>query len=442
MPVSEAERPYTAVEPNGSFEEKPSTDWIARVDLLIAKRRAILTATLIGMVLFAGLALYYPKYASTVQIMPPDSQQGGLASLAMPSMTKSPGLAGLAGELLGGGKNTTAVFVKILGSRTVEDYLVERFDLRKHYGKKYWEEARDKLRSHTSVTDDKKSGMISVSFEDRNPQFAAAVAAAYAEELDRVVTKTATSSAGREREFIQQRLDEEKQLLDTAQKEFSAFSTRTMALDVPQQTRITVESVARLQGELIARKSELEGLVQIYAPDNFRVKSAQARVTELEKALAKLNSAGGDNPQDATNPYPSVRSLPKLGVQWTDLFRTIKIHETVFELLTQQFEMAKIQEAKEIPTVKILDPASTPEKRYPRPWLVLFVGTIFSLLAACTGVVMYDGWQKIDPADPRRVLIARFYPGAAPSQTFEQRNGSGRETPSQDRKNDYAERRL
>jgi capsule polysaccharide export protein KpsE/RkpR len=265
------------------------------------------------------------------------------------------------------------------------------------------------------------------------------------EELDRVVTKVATSSARREREFIEQRLAEEKNQLDVSQRQFSAFASSNMALDVPQQTRVTVESAARLEGELIARKSELEGLTQIYARDNFRVKSAQARVAELEKALNKLNSGpdktGGA--QDPTNPYPSVRSLPQLGVTWTDLYRTIKIHETVFELLTQQFEMAKIQEAKEIPTVKILDAATTPEKRYPRPWIVTLVGGVLSLLLSCAGVVLYNGWENLGPEDSRRVLVARVRRGFTNPRSFVIPRSS-RESASQerDRANDYSERRL
>lgn len=457
MPVSEAERGFAPIQVNGGFESKPGSNWINTVDKMLAQRRAILHLTLAGILISAVVAFFYPKYQSQVQIMPPDGPPTGLASLAMPSVAKTPGLAGIASELLGGGKNSTAVFIKVLGSRTVEDYLVDRFDLRRHYFRRYYEDARDKLRSHTIITEDKKSGVVTLAFEDRDPKFAAAVAGAYMEELDRVVTKVATSSARRERVFVEQRLAEERQQLDASQKQFSAFASTTMALDVPQQTRVTVESAARLQGELIATKAQLEGLQQIYARENYRVKSLQAHVSELEKALSKLNSgpATSGSAQDPTNPYPSVRSLPQLGVQWTDLYRNIKIHETVYELLTQQYEMAKIQEAKEIPTVKILDPPSTPEKRYPRPWAVLLVGTLLSLLGSCLGVVLFDRWQTWDPADPRRALLVRMYRSARRSPqaaarvagdhgSFEQRNGSGHEQPAPDRErvSEYSDRRL
>lgn len=428
----------------GQKIEVPQADsdpgWIAFADLLLKKRRAVLMGTMIGLVISVGVALYYPKYACKVQLMPPETAPTGLASMALPSLSKSPGLAGLAGELLGA-KNSGALFMKVLESQTVQDYMVDRFDLRKHYYKHYWEDARDKLRSHTGIVEDKKSGVIAITFEDRDPKFAAAVAGAYVDELNRVMTRVATSSARREREFIEQRLTEEKQTLDDSQKQFSKFASSTMALDVPQQTRVTVEAAARLQGELIASRAQLEGMEQIYARENYRVKSLQAHIAELERAMGKMNSSAG-NSQDPVNPYPSVRSLPQLGVQWVDLYRSTKIHETIYELLTQQFEMAKIQEAKEIPTVKVLDPPSVPEKRYPRPWFILLIGTTLSAMASCFGVVLIDRWENLSADDPRRTLLARIYRtarGKAPDAIeraddgppFSQRNGAKHELPAE-----------
>lgn len=456
MQLNEADRDLVGGQKSGVAGSAPHAGWISLVDLLLEKRRTILFATVIGLVISAGVALYYPKYASRVQLMPPEGAPSGLASLALPSLSKAPGLAGLAGELLGA-KNSSAVFLKVLDSRTVQDYLVDRFDLRKHYHQRYWEDAREKLQSHTTISEDKKSGVIAVTFEDRDPKFAAAVTGAYVEELDRVITKVATSAARRERQFIEQRLAEERQTLDDTQTQFSQFASSTMALDVPQQTKVTVESAAKLQGELIAARAQLEGMEQIYARENYRVKSLQAHIAELEKAMGKLNSATG-NAQDPINPYPSVRSLPQLGVKWVDLYRNTKIHETVYELLTQQYELAKIQEAKEIPSVKLLDPPSQPEKRYPRPWSVLLMGAACSVLVSCLGVVVRDRWQNWSVADPRRALLARIYQvarGKAPAaidgvedhaeddRPFRQRNGAKYDVPAQqpEQQEEYSERR-
>lgn len=387
--------------------------WLDAFEYLWFRRFKVVFWALLGLAFSVVLAFRICKYPATAQLMPPDSSSGGgLAGLALPGLLKSPGLAGLAGmagDLLGG-KSTGALFTKVLQSRTVEDEMVKRFDLRKHYRKTYWEDARSKLESNTSIVEDKKSGVLAITVKDRDPQFAATLASAYVDALDHVMSQVSTSAARRERIFIEQRLAEEKTSLDDAEQKFSKFSSSTMALDVPEQTRVMVESSARLQGELIAARSELEGLQQVYTPENTRVKTVQARVNELERELAKLNTGGGQSTKSATNPYPSIKSLPLIGVQWTDLYRSTKIHETVYELLRQQYEVARIQEAREIPTVKILDEPTVPEKRHPAIPVVVLTGTLISMLLACIGLLLQRRWRSWDPDDPRRLLLARMSP--------------------------------
>jgi uncharacterized protein involved in exopolysaccharide biosynthesis len=225
------------------------------------------------------------------------------------------------------------------------------------------------------------------------------------------MAKVSTSAARRERIFIEGRLADESKNLHDAEQQFSQFASSNMALDVPEQTKVTVEAAARLQGELIANQAQLEGLKQTYTAENIRVKSIQAHVNELERALAKINSGAASSVQDPTSPYPSVKNLPLLGVKWADLFRNTKIRETVVELLTQQYEMARIQEAKEIPSVKVLDSASNPEKKKPSWKLILLVGTLLGIILACLGNLLKDWWERWDHDDPRRMLIAHVFHG-------------------------------
>lgn len=388
--------------------------WLDAFEYLWFRRFKIALWALAGLLFSAVLAFRICKYPATAQLMPPDTSSAGgsLAQLALPGIIKSPGLAGLAGmagDLLGG-KSTGALFTKVLQSRTVEDELVQRFDLRKHYRKSYWEDARSKLESNTSIVEDKKSGVLAITVKDRDPQFAATLAAAYVDALDHVMSQVSTSAARRERIFIEQRLAEEKTALDDAEQKFSRFSSSTMALDVPEQTRVMVEASARLQGELIAARSELEGLQQVYTPENTRVKTVQARINELERSLARINTGNAQGGTSATNPYPSIKNLPLVGVQWTDLYRSTKIHETVYELLRQQYEVARIQEARELPTVKVLDQPTVPEKRHPGIPLVVLIGTLISMMLACTGLLLQRRWRSWDPDDPRRLLLARVSP--------------------------------
>lgn len=390
--------------------------WTDAIELLWSKRRRILAWVALGIVLSSFIAWKMPKYESTTQLMPPDSGSSALgAAFALPALTKSPGLASLASIAgdMAGMKSTGALFAKILTSRTLLDRVIERFDLRKVYGMKRMEDVRQKLLLRTLIDEDKKSGVISISVKDHDPQRAAGLAAAFTEELNHMVQSTATSAAHRERVFLDQRLSEEKQILNDAQQQFSQFSSKNMMFDVPEQTKISVEAASRLQGELIANRAQLESLEAIYTPENYRVKSMRAHVSELERELAKLNTgkASASGSSDPTSPYPSVKNLPVLGVQWANLFRETKIHETVYELLTQQYELASIQEAKDMPPVKVLDPPSLPDARSPSPVLIVLCGICISAFLACVGILLGDRLSRWTLNDPRRILLSRFYSG-------------------------------
>ena len=316
MPLSEAEREVLTREANGSQLPKPAPQWFGWTEALYRlwlQRARIIRWMAVGLALSAFVAWRYPKFDSTVQIMPPDGGPSGLAAI-IPALSKSPGLAGLAGDLMGS-KTTGAVFTKVLESRTVSDRLIERFKLRNHYGLKFGDDTRLKLAKRTVIADDKKSGVIAITVSDHDPRLAMALANGYVEELDAVMAKVSTSAARRERIFIEQRLGEETRSLQEAEQQFSQFASANMALDVPEQMKVTVEAAARLQGELIATRAQLEGFKETYTAENIRVKSVQAHVNELERELAKINS-GRAPVAGSSNPYPSVKSLPLLGVKW------------------------------------------------------------------------------------------------------------------------------
>jgi capsule polysaccharide export protein KpsE/RkpR len=386
--------------------------------LLWERRRLLARALAWGLTISVLLAFVIPKrYDSSTRLMPPDGQSGsGLAMLAaMAAKSGSAGLGSMAGNLLGL-RSSGALFVDILRSRTVEDRIVSRFDLRKVYGKRYWVDARKRLESNTDIEEDRKSEVITIRVTDRDPQRAALMAQAYVDELDHLVAEVSTSSARRERIFIEDRLTSVKRELDRASQEFSQFASQNATLDIATQGKAMVEAAGRLQGELIASKSELEGLEQIYTGNNVRVRSLRARVDELSKQLDKLDGTGaGGNAALSSSAaeagtagaFPSIRQLPLLGVRWAELYRQTKIEETVYELLTQQYELAKIEEAKEIPTVKILDAADVAERKsFPPRGVVVILGTLLVLLLAITGI--YGGilWRNVSPESLGKVMVS------------------------------------
>ena len=390
------------------YDEPENYSTINRLRVLLDERFTLIRFAVCGLVLSTLFAFLIPfSYESRTQLMPPeqDSSSGLMSLLAMSARTGS-GLGMLAGDLLGL-KTSGDLFIGILRSHTVEDRIIEQFDLKSVYRVRRMQDARRRLESNTEITEDRKSGIIGISVTDHSPQRAAAMAQSYVAELDRLVAELNTSAAHRERVFLEGRLKAVKQDLDTSAKEFSQFASKNTAIDIKEQGKAMLEAAAILQGNLIAAQSELEGLRQIYADTNVRVHAVRARIDELQKKLAEIG--GGDisatsGPSDQLL-YPSIRKLPLLGVTYAELYRNTKIQETVFELLTQQCELAKVQEAKETPSVKVLDVAKVPERKsFPPRLLLMLLGTFLALLLGTVWVLGRASWQQLDSTHPGKLL--------------------------------------
>ncbi len=416
-------------------EEEP-INLLPYLRLLWESRRFLMRAALSAFLASALFAMLIPnRYLSITRLMPPDGQSSGVGLGILAAMSGKPGtsalggLGGVAGDLLGV-KSSGALFVGIIGSQAVQDRLIEQFNLRKgFFGTSRIEDARQNLLEHTDVSEDRKSGIITIGVTDHDPKRAAALAQSYVNELDRVVAQVSTSSARRERIFLEERLKTVKSDLDTAARNFSVFASKNSAIDIPAQGKAMVEAAANLQGRLIAAQAELSGLQQIYTSNNVRVRSAEARVNELQK---KLNEIGeGDvtgNANQSNALYPSIRRLPILGVTYADLFRQTKIEETVFELLTQQYELAKVQEAKEIPSVKVLDIAMVPTKKtFPPRGPITIIGTLLGLAIAMTWIFAKKRWDAVEASDPGKVFATEMFTTMRASLPSFARNGAGAE---------------
>jgi len=370
---------------------------------------ALLASTLVAF-------LIPPRYQSTAHLMPPDSQSTSGLAMAAAAMAGSVGagaLGGMASDLLGM-KSTSDMFVGILGSRTAQDKLIAQFNLQKLYRDRRMEDTRQDLEKHTSIAVDRKSQIITIAVIDKSPQRAAAICQAYVEELNALVAQLSTSSARRERVFLEGRLQTVNQDLESAEKEFSQFASKNSAIDVKEQGKAMVDAAATLQGNLIAAQSEYEGLRQIYTDSNVRVRAVRARIDELQHQLNNLAGKGESTTSVSAGPdnslYPSIRKLPLLGVTYADMYRKTKIQEAVLETLTREYEMAKVQEAKEIPTVKVLDTPQIPDKKsYPPRTLIILAGTAFGFTFATVWVFAKSSWDQTDAGDLRKLFAQEIF---------------------------------
>jgi capsule polysaccharide export protein KpsE/RkpR len=403
--------------------------WVRNAALLWNQRRTLALAAAAAFVLSLALALVMPKqYESSTRILPPEQSSGSAAMLAALAGRAGGGggLASLAGGLLGG-HTEGPLFISLLRSGTVSGHLIDRFQLQHVYHKRYLEDTAKRLAAKTTISEDSKSGVITIVVEDTDRGRARDMAQAYVDELNILVARVNTSSARREREFIEQRLQTVGRELEQAQNAMSDFSTKHAAIDIKEQTRAMVDAGARLQGQMVASESELDSLQQIYGNENVRVRAAEARVATLRR---ELNRESDGNPSgtpaqtvDDTLPYPALRQLPALAVPWADLYRRVRIEETVYEMLSAQYETARIEEAKSIPTVSVIDAAGWPEKKSsPHRRVIVMVAIALALVLTSLWLLARRSWLALDEGDTRRALARAM---AATARKYRPNPGGG-----------------
>ena len=380
-------------------------------DLVIAvwqRRRWLVkvigTCTLVSLGLTL-LAFFMPnQYSSVAKLMPPDAKMFSSESLL--DFLSGPKLQGLgAGE---GGlfsdRTPGATAIGVLGSRTVDDDIVKRLNLKSIYHSKLDVDARKELAASTEFEEDKKNGIISITVTDSDRYLARDIAQAYIDEIDKLVASLSTSTARRERIFLEERLKSVKADLDASSLALSQFSSKNAAFDPAKQGEATVEAATKLQGEMISAESELSALKTMYADDNVRVRGARARIEELQSQLRKMGGKGAK--EDGANlksdeMFPSVRQLPLLGYTYYDLYRQVTTDESIYETLTKQYEIAKVEEAKEIPLIKVLDPPSVPEKKSgPHRSYILIFGFLLSSFVSFTWVIASKLWAMASDSSP------------------------------------------
>jgi uncharacterized protein involved in exopolysaccharide biosynthesis len=378
---------------------------------LLRRWRILAVATGLGFLLALGFALTIPnQYMSTAQLMPPDPQS--LSSTSMLNGLAGPGYITPNVGMMLNTRTPGSTTIGILSSRSALDDIINRFDLRRMYHCDLYVDARRRLSARTKFAEDQKSGLITISVLDEDRNLARDITAGYVDELDKLVNRVSTSSARRERVFLEQRLKSIKDELDASSLALSQFSSRNATLDIQRQGEATVTEASKVEGELIVAQSELSGLKANLTDDNPRVRAVRARIDELQRQLRKMTGEGekadgSDLKGDVM--LPSVRKLPLLGVTYYDLYRQVTMQEGIYEALTKQYELAKVQEAKEVPPIKVLDePVPAEKKSTPHRAIITLLGTWIGALAGISWIIGTRWWNNADASHPAKVLGMRF----------------------------------
>lgn len=375
------------------------------VELLLKYKKMIGALVGIAVIFSAVVSLLLPvRYTAIARILPPNESRGSMSTL----LTQAEGMfGGVAGNLMSG-QTQSELYVGIMKSRTVADALIQRFELKNRYDLAYIEDVYAKLAEHTNFNVDNKSQIITVAFEDGEPQRSADIANAYVDELDRINRTLNITEGQKKRQFLEERLTKIQSDLTKAETALKNFQERHKLVSIEEQAKATIEVAAAIKGEIITAQTKLEVQRQFGTQRQNEAVMLMTEIEELQRQLDKLEiGRAKKTPEDQNNPlnqsnlFIPISNMPDLGLKLVRLTREAKIQEKVFELVTTQLEMAKIEEVKDVNTIQVLDRATPPEKRsYPKRRFLVMLSTILALFCGAVLAFFIDYWSRLRLCQP------------------------------------------
>lgn len=383
-----------------STSPMPEEDEINLLDLLLVLLKhkkmimIVCVATFIGM---CGITLLMPNiFVSTARILPPQENSGGL-SAALGGMGD---LAAVAGISMGGAAGEQ--YVSMMKSRTISDALIDRFNLMERYEQEYRVKTYKALEEHVNISIGKDDRIIIINVEDEDPHLATDMANAYVEELRQLIKRFNLGTAGRERVFLEERLEMVKVDLVEVEERFKSFQEKNKAIRIDEQAVAVIDAIAALKTELTGKEVELGVMLSYQTEQNPQVKALREAIVQLKSQHAKLE-ASPTGKRTATDIFITTSEVPELGVQYARLLRNFKIQETLFELLTKQYEMAKINEARDTSTIQVLDEAVVPDRKSkPKRSLIVIVATFAVFMISVFFAFVLEFIHRLKEVDPDR----------------------------------------
>jgi uncharacterized protein involved in exopolysaccharide biosynthesis len=377
--------------------------------LVLAREKRLIVLVTLGVTILAAIIVFLvPKsYTATATILPPQQNQSVLSSM----LGQMAGAQALDLRDLGL-KNPSDVFVAMLKSRTVEDALVNRFDLRKVYNVKRYEDARKRLGRRSEI-DPEKEGLISIQVTDRDPKRAADIANAWVDELRALNLNLAFSEAAQRRAFFEQKLANERAELTSAEAALKQLEQKTGLIQPDAQTRALIGAVAEVRAQIAAKQVELQSMRSYATENNPDVKRMQRELAELQAQFSRLSQTerGGSELGEGNLQVPTGR-VAAANFEYLRLARELKYHETLYDFLSRQLEAARIDEAKSAVLVQVVDRAVEPEKKSgPRRLLIVAVSALLSFLLICFAILVREAIRRKqqDPVEAGRLAQLRDY---------------------------------
>ena len=380
-------------EPSG-YGAKPA-DEISLLDMLlvVAKhKRMVLLVSAAFAIIAAIVSLILPKrYTATVVMLPPQQTSSVGAALAS-QLGSMGGLAALAGGSFGF-KNPNEMYIAMLKSHAVESAMVQHFGLMREYHKRYESDARKSLEAHSVVTGNSKDGLIHISVWDLDPRRAADLANGYVDQFRSLSQHLAITEASQRRLFFEQELVHAKDNLATAELALQQTMQTSGVIELDSQARALIQSGATLRAQITAREVQIQGMETYATGENAQLVQAQR---ELESLRAQLNALGGSADSSAGEIIVPKGKITGAGLDYVRKLRDVKYNEAIFEILLKQFELAKLDEAKQGSIVQVVDPAFPPDKRsFPKRGLIVLLAAALGFFAGVLASFVVSEFERI-----------------------------------------------
>jgi len=384
-------------------------DEISLLDILIVlakHKKLVLGLPFIVAVVTALITFLLPNiYSATARILPPQQNQ----SSAMALLAQLGGVASTLGANSLGIKNPSDLYVGMLQSRTIADALIERFKLRELYDKSTLVDTRAKLAAVSDISAG-KDGIISIAVDDKDPKRAAAIANAYVEQLDKLTQSLALTDAAQRRLFFGRQLKATKEDLANAEVELRKTQEATGLIQPDEQGKAIITSIATLQAGVIQKEAEIAGMGSFATPQNPDYVKARDQLTSLKSQLADMQKKHNVNLDSSV--MMSTGNIPQAGLDYVRKLREVKYQEQLFQVLVQQYELAKMDEAKDAAIVQVVDRAVVPDRKSkPQRALITILAAIAALFVGILSAFVREALRNaaLDPASADKLsLISRL----------------------------------
>jgi uncharacterized protein involved in exopolysaccharide biosynthesis len=366
---------------------------ILNVLLILASNRRLLAIVTLAALLLGGIVAFLlkPTFTATATILPPQQQQSSVSAM----LGQFGSLAGLAGGSVGGLlKNPADLYVGMLMSRTVGDQVISRFHLQSVYKTKTMDDTRRYLKRHVTV-EAAKYGLIEISVEDHDPHRASEMANGLIDALYQLTSSLAITESAQRRLFFSEQVNDEKVALAAAEEDLKKTQEKTGLIQLSGQAEAIIRNIADLRAQIVSREVQMQALRTYATDENPDVDRLQQEIDAFQKQLSAMeDSQQRMQPGDIQVP---AGQLPEAGLEYARKLREVTYHTALLNLLSREYEAARIDEAKSVPLIQIVDHAVPPERKSGphRALLIVAVGFL-GFLAACAWALFRHALRRIE----------------------------------------------